>query len=113
MIGTGKTSSAAQVINFKYMKTDERILVISYTQHALNQFLRDLMRVGIPTEAIVRIGSQTKCTPESVTLLLSNQKSPRNRTHQSWDIINKLKSEAEYLEVPIVEDFSRYHQLSQ
>jgi len=52
-------------------KTDETLLVLSYTNHALDQFIEDLMDIGIDNNLIVRLGS--KSTPRTAPLLLSNQ----------------------------------------
>lgn len=39
------------------MNTDSQILIVSYTNHALDQFLTGLLRY---TDSIVRIGNQSK-----------------------------------------------------
>jgi hypothetical protein len=75
-------------------KAGLRILVLSYTNHALDQFLEDLLKVGIPDLSMVRIGSKSKCTPRTASLLLSEQKGQYRRSRQAWDIINVLKLEA-------------------
>lgn len=42
------------------MYTSQTIFVVCYTNHALDQFLEDLIGVGIPREDIVRFGSRAK-----------------------------------------------------
>jgi hypothetical protein len=85
-----------------------RILVLSYTNHALDQFLEDLLKAGIPHEGIVRIGSKAKCTPQTANLLLSEQKGQFRRSPQAWDIINLHKREAESLGEKLKAAFQRF-----
>jgi hypothetical protein len=73
------------------------MLVVCYTNHALDQFLEDLMDIGIHRDTIVRLGS--KSTPRTAPLLLRDQASRRAKTlsRDSWAIINRLKLEASEL----------------
>lgn len=45
------------IISTLLMNTDAQILIVSYTNHALDQFLTGILRY---TESIVRIGNQSK-----------------------------------------------------
>ncbi|KAK4152576.1 helicase required for RNAi-mediated heterochromatin assembly 1 [Chaetomidium leptoderma] len=91
--GTGKSFIGAQIARC-FFEADLRILVLSYTNHALDQFLEDLMKAGIPDSSMVRVGSKSKCTPRTVPLLLSEQRGQYRRSRQAWEIINALKLEA-------------------
>lgn len=51
--------------------TDAKLLVISYTNHALDSFLEELMKLGIPLESMVRLGG--KSTTQTAPLLLHEQ----------------------------------------
>jgi superfamily I DNA and/or RNA helicase len=51
--------------------TNEKLLVLSFTNHALDQFIEDLMDTGIDSDMIVRLGS--KSTSRTAPLLLSTQ----------------------------------------
>lgn len=51
----------------------------------------DLLKAGIPGSSMVRIGSKGKCTPETLSLLLSEQKGQYRRSHEARNIINQLK----------------------
>ncbi|KAH6848029.1 P-loop containing nucleoside triphosphate hydrolase protein [Chaetomium sp. MPI-CAGE-AT-0009] len=84
-----------------------RILVLSYTNHALDQFLEDLLKAGIPADAMVRIGSKAKCTPQTARLLLSEQRAQVRRSAKAWEIINLLKHEAENVGTKLKEAFQR------
>lgn len=45
------------IISTLLMNTDSQILIVSYTNHALDQFLTGILRY---TDSIVRIGNQSK-----------------------------------------------------
>lgn len=55
--GCGKTHMGLAIIATLLMNTDSQILIVSYTNHALDQFLMGLLRY---TDSIVRIGNQSK-----------------------------------------------------
>jgi hypothetical protein len=67
------------------MRTNEAILVVCYTNHALDQFIDDLINTGIPKDRIIRLGSKASPHLESLTLY----KQPRSRL--DWGAINPLK----------------------
>ncbi|KAJ4289260.1 hypothetical protein N0V88_007010 [Collariella sp. IMI 366227] len=51
--GTGKSFIGAQIARLLF-DSGLRILVLSYTNHALDQFLGDLLKAGIPAESMYR-----------------------------------------------------------
>lgn len=55
--GCGKTHMGLAIIATLLMNTDSQILIVSYTNHALDQFLTGILRY---TDSIVRIGNQSK-----------------------------------------------------
>lgn len=55
--GTGKTFVGLEILTALIRNTDEQILVICYTNHALDQFLAGVLAI---TEDIVRMGNQSK-----------------------------------------------------
>jgi hypothetical protein len=83
-----------------------RILVISYTNHALDQFLEDLMDVGIPREQMVRLGS--KFTDRTASLLLTKQADTYKRSTESWHIVDNLKTEKAKLHGQLQSAFSEF-----
>ncbi|KAK1749921.1 helicase required for RNAi-mediated heterochromatin assembly 1 [Echria macrotheca] len=93
--GTGKSFTSAQIARF-FHDVGLRILVISYTNHALNQLLEDLIRVGISRDYVVRIGARAKCTPAVESLLLSSQARSYRRTRDAWNLIEKLRVSASH-----------------
>lgn len=56
-LGTGKTFIGLEILTALVRNTDEQILVICYTNHALDQFLTGVLAI---TEDIVRMGNQSK-----------------------------------------------------
>ncbi|KAI0030555.1 P-loop containing nucleoside triphosphate hydrolase protein [Vararia minispora EC-137] len=69
--GTGKSFIGALVAKILHDKSEQRILVCCFTNHALDQFLEDLLDVGIPQSSMVRLGG--KSTPRTEPLSLYNQ----------------------------------------
>lgn len=88
------------------MYTKETILVICYTNHALDQFLEELLDIGIPNDHIVRLGA--KSTPRTASLNLSEQKSSHKNSRAVWSIINELNTEADELHQSMKDDFKTY-----
>ncbi|KAI1339484.1 P-loop containing nucleoside triphosphate hydrolase protein [Xylariaceae sp. FL0016] len=89
--GTGKSFLGSKIVKYMRRCTDLRILVISYTNHALDQFLEELVDAGIRQDDMVRLGS--KSTQKTQSMLL-----PRSFHHfkipqASFAVINELKGE--------------------
>jgi hypothetical protein len=73
--------------------TNETMLVLTYTNHALDQFLEDLRKIGIPDEAMVRLGS--KSTPSTKSLTMYEKKVHYRMSPQTRSLIDSQKLEAE------------------
>ncbi|TVY43119.1 NFX1-type zinc finger-containing protein [Lachnellula subtilissima] len=86
--GTGKTFLGALAGKVLYDSTNAVILVMCFTNHALDSFLEDLMRVGIPASDIVRLGS--KGTPQTLPLRIRYQPAGKLKSAQ-WAEIDRLK----------------------
>eukprot|EP00762_Andalucia_godoyi_P008529 ANDGO_01319.mRNA.1 Protein cfxQ homolog len=103
--GTGKSFCGALVGRLIYDYTDETILCVCYTNHALDQFLEDLLDRGVAEKDIVRLGSSSKMTDRIANLSLQRQKDqqvPRskeeNRVYgQAKDEMRELREEAKEL----------------
>lgn len=91
--GTGKSFIGAQIV-FAMYKAGLRILVLSYTNHATDQFAEDCLDAGIPPSCMVRIGSKAKCSDRTASLVLSARTGEYRRRRLEWDIINALEGEA-------------------
>ncbi|EHK17219.1 uncharacterized protein TRIVIDRAFT_210598 [Trichoderma virens Gv29-8] len=122
--GTGKSFIGAIIARVLMELTDYRILVLSYTNHALDQFLEDLMDIGIDGGHMVRIGS--KATPRTDALridtlskdaqvrssadvkqMLSATKNEQLQTKtQLEDFITTLKSQVRHQDILDMLEFS-------
>ncbi|KAK0737339.1 P-loop containing nucleoside triphosphate hydrolase protein [Apiosordaria backusii] len=105
--GTGKSFIGAQIARCLY-EAGLRILVLSYTNHALDQFMEDLLDVAIPAEAMVRIGSKAKCTDRTTALLLSEQKGNYRRSRDGWLIVDNFKQKAAKLAAELQQMLQNY-----
>jgi len=108
LAGTGKSFIGALATHFFIQETKRRILVITYTNHALDQFLEDLLDLGIPEDSMVRLGS--KSTPRTAPLLLSKQRSGYRITKNAWAVIDVLKADAAAQGMELHQAFTSYQQ---
>lgn len=92
MLGTGKSFVGALIAKALFDHSKEAILVMCYTNHALDQFLEDLLDVGISSSAIVRLGS--KSSPRTAPLKLSEQQASYRRTPATWRILDEIRGKA-------------------
>ena len=72
----------------------------------MDQFLEDLLDIGIPADSIVRLGSKT--TQRTAPLLLSKQNSSYKRSRNAWRIIDELKLQVSQLAVRMQDTFDTY-----
>jgi hypothetical protein len=70
--------------------SDHNVLVCCYTNHALDQFIEDLLAQGIPEREIVRLGS--KPSPATQSMALSIQALGYRFGKSDWDDVNNMKS---------------------
>ncbi|KAM5356653.1 hypothetical protein ACJ41O_003299 [Fusarium nematophilum] len=92
--GTGKSFIGALILLAIFRLTDFRILVLSYTNHALDQFMEDLMDIGVSADQMVRLGS--KCTEATRQTQLRNYDRQKRfwLTTEERSILDKLKRDA-------------------
>lgn len=69
------------------------MLVLTYTNHALDQFLEDLRKIGIPDDCMLRLGSKASATTKSLTMY--EKKSNYRMSVQTHNLLDSLKAEAE------------------
>ncbi|KAK1223907.1 hypothetical protein PQX77_013213 [Marasmius sp. AFHP31] len=93
--GTGKSFIGALLAKILHDNTDQKLLVVCYTNHALDQFLEDLLDIGIPSDSIVRLGG--KSTARTAPLSLLNYRKGRSHRFDGYErlSIDALKSDAE------------------
>ncbi|KAF7863083.1 hypothetical protein EAF04_007166 [Stromatinia cepivora] len=104
--GTGKSFIGALGAKVLHNFTSEKILVVCYTNHALDQFLEDLLDIGIPSSDMIRLGA--KSTPRTQQLMLSKQ-APSKLNNSQWNQIRKLEDSLRQHEARLKGAFTRYH----
>ncbi|KAK8202413.1 P-loop containing nucleoside triphosphate hydrolase protein [Phyllosticta capitalensis] len=89
--GTGKSFIGALIAKAFQKHTSCRILVICFTNHALDQYLEDLMDIGISDDMMVRLGSKASSRTEHLNLNVLS--SGARRSQAAWAMVNKLRNE--------------------
>ncbi|KAK0463077.1 P-loop containing nucleoside triphosphate hydrolase protein [Desarmillaria tabescens] len=102
--GTGKSFIGALLAKIIHDFSDLKILVVCYTNHALDQFLEDLLDVGIPIKNMVRMGG--KHTPRTKPMALQYQQCPTRFTGDDYSAIDLYKREIEKLSKTLERSFS-------
>lgn len=85
--------------------TSQKILVVCFTNHALDQFLEDLMDIGIPSSAMLRLGG--KSTDRTKPLMIREQAAGKLDSTQ-WTQIDKVKQQLEKHETRLHDAFHRF-----
>ncbi|KAI6121083.1 hypothetical protein F5141DRAFT_1210762 [Pisolithus sp. B1] len=83
----GKSFIGALLAKALHMRTKQTILVVCYTNHALDQFLEDLIGIGIPREDIVRFGGRAKPALEDLSVF-KMQRERVIRSKADWTLID-------------------------
>ena len=68
--------------------------MVCYTHHALDQFLEDLLNMGIPDEDMVRLGSVNKATPRTRPLAIRQATSSVRLSREQFQILDMAKTES-------------------
>lgn len=96
--GTGKSFVGALIAKALHDFTEQTILVVCYTNHALDQFLEDLRKIGIPDTNMVRLGGRAKPQLAHLSLFHASQRSSQpSRTKADWTMIDELKTNLQFL----------------
>lgn len=104
--GTGKSYIGALITKILIEFTTKTILVVCYTNHALDQFLEDLLDIGIPADSMLRLGG--KSTPRTKPLALFDQPSSHSISPQTWKLIDHLKTSSNELAEQLQNAFTNY-----
>ncbi|KAG5728813.1 NFX1-type zinc finger-containing protein 1 [Termitomyces sp. T112] len=91
--GTGKSFIGSLIGKALHDFTQQTILVVCYTNHALDDILTGFLDIGIPESSIVRLGS--KSTSRTEPLSLQKQKSTFKRGKAGWALMDTAKASAE------------------
>ena len=105
VLGTGKSFVGALCAKILLEQPQVKVLVNCFTNHALDQFLEDLMDIGIPKREMVRIGG--KSTPRTAPLSLQTL----GRSVKCHPIKNEMKtlySREDALNTELDDAFMRY-----
>ena len=86
-----------------------KILVCCFTNHALDQFLEDLMDIGIPQSSLVRLGGKSSKRTEPLSLY--NQKSGHRFGRNDWAQVDALKTSAADAHDKLQNAFAAYQNL--
>ncbi|EED23738.1 conserved hypothetical protein [Talaromyces stipitatus ATCC 10500] len=108
--GTGKSFIGALLAKVFHDHSKDKILVMCYTNHALDQFLEDLLDIGINASSIVRLGS--KWTPRTQPLTLKAQKTTKPRPQSTWNTMRALRIEGDNLRETLNNSFTKYRVLA-
>ncbi|KAI1455995.1 P-loop containing nucleoside triphosphate hydrolase protein [Annulohypoxylon moriforme] len=107
--GTGKSLVGSLLAKILRDNTSETMLVLSYTNHALDQFIEDLLDIGIEDGDIVRLGS--KYTKRTEHLLLKHQTVDHaKKTRTRRELIDVQKDKLDSLVRIIDKGFGTYQQ---
>jgi AAA domain len=107
LAGTGKSFIGALIAKALYRFTSKTILVVCYTNHALDDILEGLLDVGIPPDTMLRLGG--KSTARTEPLLLQKQFNGHGaRTRDQWTTIDMYRRRAEILYKRLENAFNRY-----
>jgi hypothetical protein len=92
--GTGKSFVGALCakILLQYSSTT-KILVNCYTNHALDQFLEDLINIGIPKDEIVRIGGKPNQNTAELSLQSLGRSAGYRLSRHDWGRIETLRKQ--------------------
>lgn len=102
-LGTGKSFIGALLAKCIHDFTDRTILVVCYTNHALDQFLEDLLKIGIPEASMLRLGGKSTTATEAMNI---RNKRPSGKI--SYASVDGLKAESDVLERSAQAAFSRF-----
>ncbi|KAL8906627.1 MAG: hypothetical protein Q9171_006195 [Xanthocarpia ochracea] len=106
--GTGKSFIGALTAKIIYQFTKKTILVVCFTNHALDQFLEDLLDIGIPVSTMLRLGNMGKATSRLKTLGLREQTASSRLTKAAWSAIDQLKLSTNHLSDQLSQSFDQY-----
>ncbi|EFI27390.1 CbxX/CfqX family protein [Coprinopsis cinerea okayama7 len=105
--GTGKSFLGALLAKSIHDYTKLSMLVVCYTNHALDDILEGLLDVGIPAASMVRLGG--KSTPKTEPLSLQKQApSGYSRDRTEWQVIDEYKQQLADLEGQLDRAFKDY-----
>ncbi|PVI03012.1 P-loop containing nucleoside triphosphate hydrolase protein [Periconia macrospinosa] len=92
---TGKSFIGALLAKAIYCHSSEKILILTYKHHALDQFIQDLINLGIPRSEVVRLGSSRKAALSVQDLSMKDAASQVKLTREQCDILDWIRRMAQ------------------
>jgi hypothetical protein len=89
--GTGKSFIGALLARTILEFTNHRILVLSYTNHAVDQFVKDLFDIGVKAEIVVRLGSKSSDATASTKIENYMKDKSYGLKGEEWNIITSMR----------------------
>jgi hypothetical protein len=108
ILGTGKSFVGALCAKILLEQPSVKILVNCYTNHALDQFLEDLMDIGIPESEMVRIGGKSTLRTAPLSLQTLGKSSGYRLNKGDWREIEGLRKRRDDLSAALEGAFARY-----
>ncbi|KAJ7116098.1 P-loop containing nucleoside triphosphate hydrolase protein [Mycena filopes] len=110
--GTGKSFIGALLA--KVLHDSKRtILVVCYTNHALDQFLEEILDIGVPDSSIVRLGGKSTARTEHLTLFrLSKQTGGARLSGGDRQTIDQLKEQSKRALIRLAKIWASYSKSS-
>ncbi|KAH8103941.1 P-loop containing nucleoside triphosphate hydrolase protein [Cristinia sonorae] len=105
--GTGKSFIGSLLAKALWKYTSQTILVVTYTNHALDDILEGLLNIGIPQQDMLRLGGKSTTATEPLTLR-NQPRTVARRTTDQWTLINSSKTRAERLISALQDVLSKY-----
>ena len=105
--GTGKSFIGTLLAKTLHDFSSGTILVVCYTNHALDQFLEDLLKIGIPEKSIVRLGARSTTTTAASLALRMQTKVNRIKRADRIEI-RSIKSKTDELRAHLESSFRAY-----
>nr|GAT60754.1 predicted protein [Mycena chlorophos] len=103
--GTGKSFIGSLLARI-HEKAGRRILVVCYTNHALDQFLEDIMDMGVPADKIIRLGG--KSTPRTEGLSMQKQSMAFRLTRLDYQSRDNIRDQANSLHDRLAKNFAQF-----
>lgn len=111
--GTGKSFIGALIAKALHDFGGQRILLVCYTNHALDQFLEDLMDIGIPHDSMVRLGGKSTTRTESLSLnKIQNKDRAFKFTWGDRAVMQDLETKIRYTSKVLSDVSTRYKTIS-
>ncbi|KAF9525976.1 P-loop containing nucleoside triphosphate hydrolase protein [Crepidotus variabilis] len=105
--GTGKSFIGAILAKVLFEFTEKTILVVCYTNHALDDILEGLLKIGLPQEKMLRLGGKSTATTEPLTI--HRQMRQNKRSRDQWLIIDEYKRRLKLLHDQLKNTFNQYN----